>query len=551
MTILEAALEYAKKGFSVIPIGQDKVSLIKWEPYQKKRASEEEIRIWFKKFPSANVGIVTGEISNLLVVDCDTPISIQQIQDAIPESLIVPCEATPRGGMHFFFSHTEGFVNRARVAEGIDVRTEGGYCVVAPSVNGTGKSWKWFLSLLDADPPYIINSITSLFNSYSLYSKSQNGLVTNVNKVTQVTDYFTEGKRNDTLFHIASCLIKGGAEQDFLDITMTLLGNNCDPPLPEKEIKTIIQSALNRPEKRNFRVSEWFTDWAKSQIGHFRVTDSHSESPESLTQKDKHTIVVTASRLCEAKILEHIGKRSGTYRVIDKKVEFMDFLNVDMEDILDIKLPLNAHRKTLFFPKSVIVVAGVTGMGKTTFALNVVKDNMDRYKIYYFNSEMSRQALNKKLTYFGIPLDQWRMKAIAGEKWDHTNIADKVFPDDLNIIDYLEPESDKPYGIHEVISAIVNNLNRGMALITVQKRPTSKLGTGGIYSAKASSFYLALDWGTLEIIKNRYREEDADPKANFIDFEIIHGSKFESKTGWYNKSVKIRESKYDDFIKEN
>jgi hypothetical protein len=103
MTNLEAALAYANKGLSVIPIGNDKKPLIKWEPHQKTRATGETVRQWWKKFPGANIGIVTGTISNLFVVDCDTPASTQRIQEAIPESLAVPCETTPRGGMHFFF----------------------------------------------------------------------------------------------------------------------------------------------------------------------------------------------------------------------------------------------------------------------------------------------------------------------------------------------------------------------------------------------------------------------------------------------------------------
>lgn len=164
-TNMRAAIEYAKKGMSVIPVTQDKKPLIKWKPYQKGRASEEEIRSWFKKFPSANIAIVTGEISNLLVIDCDTKEAIRQVQETIPESLTVPCETTPRGGMHFFFSHSPGFSNRAGVAEGIDIRTEGGYVVVAPSVNGNSKHWEWVISPLDADPPCIINNITDLFNS--------------------------------------------------------------------------------------------------------------------------------------------------------------------------------------------------------------------------------------------------------------------------------------------------------------------------------------------------------------------------------------------------
>ncbi len=140
--MLDAALEYAAKGFSVIPVAQDKKPLIKWESYQSNRASKKDINDWWIRFPAANIGIVTGEISNILVVDTDTSSGIMAIDEAIPEGLVVPCQNTPKGGKHFWFAHYPGLVNRARVAEGIDLRTNGGYVVAAPSINGTGKSWE-------------------------------------------------------------------------------------------------------------------------------------------------------------------------------------------------------------------------------------------------------------------------------------------------------------------------------------------------------------------------------------------------------------------------
>lgn len=169
--LLEAALAYEKRGFSVIPVGKNKKALIKWEPYQHKRATIEEIERWWTESPKANIGLVTGKISNLLVVDADTATAAIMINDAIPEGLEVPCELTPRGGRHFIFAHQEGFINRARVIEGIDIRTTGGYVVVAPSTNGSGSGWTWLegLSLFDTTPPPVPERLAYLLlnNTYA------------------------------------------------------------------------------------------------------------------------------------------------------------------------------------------------------------------------------------------------------------------------------------------------------------------------------------------------------------------------------------------------
>lgn len=68
----QAALAYLAKGFSVIPIMRgDKKPCIKWQLFQKQLPSIDEVNNWFKTFPDAQVGIVTGKISNLIVIDID------------------------------------------------------------------------------------------------------------------------------------------------------------------------------------------------------------------------------------------------------------------------------------------------------------------------------------------------------------------------------------------------------------------------------------------------------------------------------------------------
>ena len=59
--ILEAAIEYHRRGFSVAPVEpRGKKPLIMWQRYQTERAGPSEIKNWFADSPAANVGIVTG-----------------------------------------------------------------------------------------------------------------------------------------------------------------------------------------------------------------------------------------------------------------------------------------------------------------------------------------------------------------------------------------------------------------------------------------------------------------------------------------------------------
>src|ERR1035437_3231707 len=69
--MINLALGYLKRGWSVIPCGKDKVPSIPWKEFQTRYATEEEVRSWFEKYPEAQVGIVTGKISGITVVDVE------------------------------------------------------------------------------------------------------------------------------------------------------------------------------------------------------------------------------------------------------------------------------------------------------------------------------------------------------------------------------------------------------------------------------------------------------------------------------------------------
>jgi len=74
MSFCKEALSYRDKGYSVIPIPpkQKKPPLVSWTRVQSKRATKRQITDWWKELPDANVGIVFGALSGLVVIDCDS-----------------------------------------------------------------------------------------------------------------------------------------------------------------------------------------------------------------------------------------------------------------------------------------------------------------------------------------------------------------------------------------------------------------------------------------------------------------------------------------------
>ena len=150
-SLLEAALDYQKRGFSVIPMGATVISqneikkfcrLPSWAEFQKRRPSEEEIRRWWTQWPDALIGVVCGRISGIIAIDTDTQEADEQFQSLLPERLVVPTCTTPRGGKHYIFSYQEGIKNSNGTLP-FEVKSDGTIIILPPSKIPDGRDYRW------------------------------------------------------------------------------------------------------------------------------------------------------------------------------------------------------------------------------------------------------------------------------------------------------------------------------------------------------------------------------------------------------------------------
>jgi hypothetical protein len=529
MTILEAALQYEKKGMSIIPVSFDKKPLIKWEAYQKIRATPDIIRQWWEKYPKANIGIVTGPISNLLVIDCDTTAAIQRIQDLIPDSLSVPCETTPRGGMHFFFSHSEGFVNRARVLDGIDIRTSGGYVAVAPSVNGNGKHWEWITSILEVNPPEIAPGIKDiLFNSLLLlYRETQKDALQSVTSVTKRNILFQDGNRDEDLFHLANCLVKGGMYRDEMQQVLEIFAQNCNPPFSLDIAQEKIKSAIQRAERKERNITEEVREWVSVTNGNFSVTNAyHCVTNRNI--EDRAKIRVILNRLVEQGLIERVGNKDGIFRKKETEINEIDWEACD-DTVVDVRWPFELDQYYLTLPKNIIIVAGSPDAGKTAFCLNFAMLNMEKHAIKYFSSEMGALELKVRLKKFGIPFYKWKQVKFIERS---LNFADVIEPDGINIVDYIEvPE--EAWKIATPINEIFRKLNKGICVIALQKPRGRDIARGGESTLDRPRLYLSMGNGQIKIVKcKNWAQEDKNPNGLSLEYKIVQGCKFIRSSDW-------------------
>ncbi|MEI8064653.1 MAG: bifunctional DNA primase/polymerase, partial [Verrucomicrobiota bacterium] len=147
--LLEAALDYHRRGWSIIPTtinrarGNWKKAAVPWKSFQITPPTESEVRGMFHcKRNLTGVAVVLGPVSgNLYARDFDDLTAYANWSTAHPDlAKALPTVATGRG-IHIYFRSTKP-VTTKELDDG-ELRGEGGYIVLPPSVHHTGTLYRW------------------------------------------------------------------------------------------------------------------------------------------------------------------------------------------------------------------------------------------------------------------------------------------------------------------------------------------------------------------------------------------------------------------------
>ena len=149
-SILDHAIDYARDlGWPVFPCDPKTKRPLTENGFKDASTDPEQISAWWHRHPNAMIGIPTGSASHVVVLDVDVDpdrgIDGRQSLDGLelPPTMAV---RTPRGGIHYYFDWPDGTEIRnsaGQIGPGLDVRGEGGYVIVPPSINAAGKGYEW------------------------------------------------------------------------------------------------------------------------------------------------------------------------------------------------------------------------------------------------------------------------------------------------------------------------------------------------------------------------------------------------------------------------
>jgi hypothetical protein len=241
-----AALACCARGWSVVPLRpRSKRPLIPWLAQQERRAQAEEIEAWFERWPDANLGVVTGAISRLVVIDIDPQhdgeeslAQLTRVHGPLPATV----EAmTGGGGRHLYFEHPgRPLHNRAGIEPGIDVRGDGGYIVAPPSLHPSGVPYRWApgRSPQEIEPAPMPDWLLEKAGGSPAGSGHSAGHWRKL-----VRDGVAEGGRNSTLASLAGYLLWHGLDPGVVtDLLLAWNTQRCRPPLTDEEVVRVVES---------------------------------------------------------------------------------------------------------------------------------------------------------------------------------------------------------------------------------------------------------------------------------------------------------------------
>jgi hypothetical protein len=187
MAVVEAALACAVRGWPVLPLwwpaagttgcacpacecgSPAKHPVGHLVPHGKDQASTDPavIRRWWASCPLANLGLRTGALSGLVVLDVDGPQGQASLRALVERHgrFRAAWVRTGSGGWHAYLAHPGVQVHNSvgDLGDGLDVRGDGGYIVAPPSVHHCGGRYRWHSTPPDelpAMPSWLVELLT-------------------------------------------------------------------------------------------------------------------------------------------------------------------------------------------------------------------------------------------------------------------------------------------------------------------------------------------------------------------------------------------------------
>jgi len=371
---LEMALRYLSEGLSVIPIaGQAylqehsesaKKPLIRWTPYQYRQPTEEEVRQWWEKFPQAGIGIVTGKVSGLVVVDFD---SVEAVKFAEERGMLNTVVVKTGRGLHAYYRYPEGkeIGNSVNImGMKIDIRGDGGYVIAPPTIHPNGHRYQFLKGRGIGEIP--LSKLPEIFLTSDNGNGNKGAFLRNLYKGVE------KGERNTSLARLVGSWLNDGLNYiECLEMAMLWNSQN-NPPMEEKEVERTVRSICERHKKEGERQG---LIWQERNIFKIPLFVYNRD----LVHKNISITVYEKKQNCKKYITIHPSTRHGLPGWFDEAV-FMVITKIISDLPKPVKNPIDIGSL-----KDIAEMLGISFGGRTS---KDIKDSIIRLKLTGIESKM-------------------------------------------------------------------------------------------------------------------------------------------------------------------
>lgn len=321
--MLKDVLHYAELGLSVIPIygivdgkcncnsdpcdSPGKHPRTKWKSRSTKRLSKEQLKTWWKKYPNSNVGIVTGKISGIAVLDIDGEEGVESLRKMgieLKDLPVTPTARTGGGGYHFIFKMSSSAKTRAGILPNVDIRAEGGMIVAPPSLHLSGNNYTWI-------PQKAFGEVEIAEFDFSQIKKKKT--IKKKRSTDNATKWYEaclsgvgEGTRNDSAARLAGRYLSLGMSESEVKFMMEAWNARNHPPLPESEIETVVESIKNKEKGEDDQSIDDSIDVISSALKMNLITIERitGDDPQYVMTFEEGKCTITIAQLFSPKLFQ-------------------------------------------------------------------------------------------------------------------------------------------------------------------------------------------------------------------------------------------------------
>lgn len=290
-----AAARYAEHGWHVFPVqARGKQPIVK-RGFLAATNDAQTVADWWRRWPHANIGLWPGR-SGLAVVDLDGPTGVESAQTLglLSEPTLECQSGREDGGLHLYFRHPGFTISNAAIGTKLDVRADGGYVILPPSVHPSGRVYRWQgrIDGIRDLPPGVVDVLRA----------AQTGALSRVQTEAGVRaareipfEPITEGGRNNALTRYAGRLLaKGLGEEEVLLSLHAINAQYVTPPLPAHEVNALVANIAGKETQKRLTATgtalELVPDGAEVQ------PEEHDEDPAELTAEQVAAAKALADR---------------------------------------------------------------------------------------------------------------------------------------------------------------------------------------------------------------------------------------------------------------